>query len=90
MSLISDDLTTPTVVILVLVGWFCSGVLLLSCNMAASPRGPKDLKNDTGSVNFFKNFKGTYPPLPLPPKNGYVRPKKAIPGKTYLQNDILT
>jgi hypothetical protein len=49
-------------------------------------RGPKDLKNDTGSVNFFKKFKGT----PPHPKKGYVGPKKAIPGKTYLQNDILT
>jgi hypothetical protein len=55
----------------------------------SKPRGPKDLKNDTGSVKFFKHFKGT-PPPPPPPKKGYVGPKKAIPGKTYLQNDILT
>ena len=57
--------------------------------IVSGTRGPKDLKNDTGLVNFFKNFKGT-PLPPLPPKNGYVGPKKAIPGKTYCQNDILT
>src|SRR6266567_4037274 len=35
-------------------------------------QGPKDLKNDTGLVNFFKHFKGT-PPSPSPKKE-YVRP----------------
>jgi len=44
-------------------------------------RGPRDLKNDTGLVNFLKDFEVT--PPPPPPKNGYVRLKKAILGKTY-------
>jgi len=39
-------------------------------------KGPKDLKNDKGLVNFFKDF--TWTP---PPKNGYVRLKKVIPEK---------
>ena len=46
------------------------------------PRGPKDLKNDTGSVKFFKPF-GEAPYPPLPPKFGNVRPKKEIPRKKY-------
>jgi len=31
------------------------------------PRGPKDLKNDMGSVKFSKHLAGT-PPPPYPPK----------------------
>ena len=40
-------------------------------------RGAWDVKNCTGSVNFFKALGLT----PLPPKKGYVRPKKEISEK---------
>jgi hypothetical protein len=43
-------------------------------------RGPKDLKNDTGSVNFFKHFKGT-PPSPYPPKRDMSDPKRQFQEK---------
>ena len=39
-------------------------------------RGAQDVKNCTGSVNFFKAL-GLTPP----PKKGYVRPKKEISEK---------
>jgi hypothetical protein len=42
--------------------------------------GPKDLKNDTGLVNFFKHFKGT-PPLPHPPKRDMLDPKRQFQEK---------
>ena len=31
----------------------------IDCPAILPSRGPKDLKNDMGSVNFFKHFKGT-------------------------------
>ena len=55
---------------------------LFTCFTLFWSRGPKDLKNDTGSVNFSKPFWVT-PPPPPPSKMGYVRPKMVIPRKTY-------
>ena len=58
------------------IGWFKFE------SPAAFSRGPKDLKNDTGSVILSKHLAGT-PPFPLPSKKGYVRLNKAFLGGTY-------
>jgi len=47
-------------------------------------RGPKDLKNDTGLVHFFKDFEVT-PLLPHPPKMDMSDPKRQFWEKNTLK-----